>query len=323
MEKLQSNPFSSYRHNFIDITAIYGVDIETGTVADHPLFPNPKSYLREDIVESLVDDLSHGRIKATDVVPIDVLLTDAGELIVVDGKHRLTAFAVCAKRFPDDATAFRKIKINRVHVPEASVRFESVRRNLVDGRSNLTDAEESAFVYDMLQRGFSKEDIVQKLGVSFKRLANRIDAVVTFGVPGLTDAVLSGEIDSYSASRIAKTVDVSEQSQAIEDVKELTEQTGSATAARKATNLHKARRPVLSRSEIEEKFKDYGAVLGVEDQDPFLLGMITALGLVFKFDIDDTEGMKELYDELILAEQEKLAKVSRKPSPKKRSGGDS
>lgn len=274
---------SNFRNNWINIDEIYGVNVLTGEVNDHPDFPNPKSSIRENIIDDLM-----ACDNADDVPPIEIWVNpDGGTIICIDGKHRLTSFARKCSANPE-SDKFNRIKCCRFNGTKEDAIFRAIKVNLNAARSNLNEAEEMAAINMLLDRGYDAHAIAKRLGRTSPYFVNNIIAIGNSS-PVLANAVNDGHIEIQTAAHIAKKVGLPEQAEMVEKVKEVKKSGKSESEARVELGLRQGKRSILKLSEIENLIgdnysPDYQFMVKNQTVDPYTHGFISALTAVLKLD---------------------------------------
>lgn len=232
MSSKSTNPLAGIRPGFITLESIYGVDIEAGTFVPHPDFPNPKQWVREDVMSSLGDART-----PDDVPPIDVFLHKDGSVVVLDGGHRvLNALRRCGGLHTN---MWEKIKVNRFIGSVTEAQIKAALSNLEFSRGHLTEAEEVGIVERLMKFGMNQDEIIAKAGRGNKRWINKISKIIE-ATPDVLEAVKRGEISIETGAKIADRIDAPDQSDAVLQAAALEGEKGG-TAARREMGLRKAR----------------------------------------------------------------------------------
>lgn len=273
---------SGIRPGFIPLSEIYGVDLKKGTVEQHPDFPNPKTWIRDEVMESLA-----AATCPDDVPPIDVFLHRDGSVVVLDGGHRL--LNAVRRSAGGEETVWSKIKVNRFlgDVTEAQIR--SALSNLEFSRGVLTEAEEVGVVERLMKLGLNRDEIIAKVGRGNKRWINKMIKIIE-ATPDVLEAVKRGELSIETGSKIADHVDVAGQSAAVEQATRREKEVGG-VQARRESGLRKTRVKVASVkgmfkrlwSIFEEVEHDYGT----SNLDPETEGQWNILMYYFGFEKTD------------------------------------
>jgi len=199
--------------SIIPITEIHGVDVEAGTVASHPMLPNPKLELRREVIENLKTDLKNGTVYPVNIAPIELWQVADDELAVVDGLHRLTAFVELANEEPKKED-WQNIRYVMRQENADSARFAQVRAALEESRTHLTPHEEFELATNLLKQ-YTEDQIAKMLGSTGKRFINRCKHILSAG-PALKDAVVNEGVSPKVAEKIAKNIPPKDQPKAIE-----------------------------------------------------------------------------------------------------------
>lgn len=317
MSSRNAHPLAGVRPGYINLSEIYGVDLEKGTFTPHSDFPNPKTWIRDEVLASLAEAKT-----PDDIPPIDVYLHKDGSVVILDGGHRvLNAIRKCAGK---DAGAWAKIKVNRFigDVTEAQIR--SALSNLEFSRGHLTEGEEVGVVERLMKLGLNQDEIVAKAGRGNKRWINKIQKIIE-ATPDVLEAVKRGEISIETGSKIADHVDVSEQSEAVEKAKNLEKEKGG-VQARKELGVRKGRIKVATVKAMYKRlwsvFEEVETDYGTSKLDPTTEGVWETLMFYFGFEKTDhdtiIETLRPMYDEYV----EKENNPRPRGRPKKNSNDD-
>lgn len=237
------HPLESLRPGFIDLAAIFGVDIAEGEFEAHPDFPNPKTEMRQEILESLACAMS------PDVVdPILVFMHKDGKIVVLDGNHRLqNAIEKCNG---DPMSQWAKIKVNRFLGTVEDAQVKAQVANLEFGRANLTEGEQAGVVAQLFKIGLSREQIIEKAGFGNTRWVKKIEDII-LATPELIEAVKAGNVSAETGAKIARKVGVEDQSAALKTAEALEKKKGP-TKARQDMGLRKTNVRILKHKNILE-----------------------------------------------------------------------
>jgi hypothetical protein len=316
----QKNPLDHIRPSFIPLSEIHGVDIENNEYTPHPDFPNPKFELRADVLESLSTAKS-----PSEIPPIEVFLHTDGQIVCLDGAHRI--INQIRKCGGDPGAAWNKIRVTR-YIPDSSsknavldAQIRSNTHNLEFLRGDLTEGEEVGVVQRLMDLGLDKKEIVERTGKGSTRWINKIELIIN-ATPAVLEAVKKGEISLETGSKIAKFVPVAQQSDKVEQAAEL-EQTKGGVQARVDLGVRKDRIKVASTKDMfkrlwsifEEVEADYGITTktGASKLDPMTEGEWNILMFYFGYEKDD-------HDEVIAKlrpEFDEYMERENNPKPKK------
>lgn len=310
IDKLLSNVKNAY----VPIKALYGVDESTATITPHPDVFQPKTTIRREVIDSV-------KLAATcdAVPPIEIRLMEDGSLAVIDGYHRVTAFLEYNLENPKD-DRFRRIRVIRNYSSLEDAEFAAVRENLDNGRSNLTPAEELTAFERFLQKGWTPDEINEKLGGGQKRYVKALDEIVNAN-PAIAEAVKQGHVSIETASKVARKTPVGQQAAVIAQAARI-EKTKGGVAARQETGLRSSKPSIMRLNEIYNWtatwFPMYHEQVRTEgmDVDENLEGKFEAITAILK--IDNMTPTKQLaYVNGIVTEiEERLAKKNA-PKPVK------
>jgi hypothetical protein len=315
MSKRDAHALAGVRPGFISLTDIYGVDLKKGTFSPHPDFPNPKTWTREEVMESLAEAKT-----PDDVPPIDVYLHKDGSTVVLDGGHRvLNAIRRCAG---SEKAAFAKIKVNRFLGTVIEAQIRAAVFNLEFSRGNLSEGEEVGIVERLMKLGLSEEEVLAKAGRGNKRWMNKLIKII-HATPDVLAAVKAGEISIETGSKIADHVAPAEQSEAVEQAAELEKQEGG-VEARKKMGLRNKQIKVAS---VKAMWKRFFSVFeecrdnyGTSKMDPETEGQWNVLCFYFGWEHWNHEAIIEhaqpLYDAYLEAENNPRG-AGRPPKKKK------
>lgn len=286
-------------HEILNVQKLYGVDVKNETITAHPLFPNPKQTLRPDIVASLVlsDD--------SELWPaIDVYETEEGEMVILDGYHRVTA---AIRRYNEENDIrLLNIPVNRVDAgSDDNAVLYAARANLAAGRDNLTEIEEVCLVERLLSEGFDVDVILENVGLGNIRWIRKIKRVIE-ATPEVLEAVKRGEISLETADKIVKQVDEDEQEEAVEEAVKETKEVGE-VKARQRLGLRKAKEPMLRRGQVMNLLFEIWPEVKEQNENPnvkedkFVIGQWQTFSEILCMDDwswpDITSYMEEKYDE--------------------------
>jgi hypothetical protein len=180
----------------VSVYDIFGVDKGTVNVTDHPRYINPRTCVREEIVDAVAE-------QTTIDDPI-LIYKDAGEdkFILLDGRNRLTGRLAYLKQNPDDAEA-EFIPAVVFKGDYTSARAVQITRNLPDRKSSLTDQEVTLAVKRMKDdEGLSPEEIRGVFGWFGKSGTRNYNKYVA--ISELDDVVLEKFVDGKISTAVAK-----------------------------------------------------------------------------------------------------------------------
>lgn len=315
MSSRSANPLAGVRPGFINLSDIYGVDLKKGTFTPHPDFPNPKTWIRDEVLSSLAEAKT-----PDDVPPIDVYLHKDGSVVVLDGGHRvLHAIRRAAGK---EEGAWGKIKVSRFQGDVTEAQIRAALSNLEFSRGHLTEAEEVGVVERLMKLGMDQDEIVAKAGRGNKRWINKIIKIIE-ATPDVLEAVKRGEISIETGSKIADHVDVTDQAEVVEKAKELEKSKGG-VETRKDLGVRKERIKVATvKSMWKRLWSIYDEVrndYGTSKLDPETEGQWNVLMFYFGFEKtpheDIVEKLDPLYDEYI--EQQNNPRGRGRPKGKKK-----
>lgn len=293
-------------NNLIPLSSIAGVDIGSFTYSDPDDFTNPKSFIRQDIVDSIVYALTNGTLIVENMQPVDVvpaeiadLKTDTTLYVLGDGVHRVLALLQYYKdTSPDELDTWGMVKANKLTMNADSVRIHKLYMGLEDLSGKLSDAEIYNYLKDeLLVKRMTKEALVDKL----KGHARLIDMVkaISGGSKVLEEAVKGGDLTLKEAVKIAESTTVSSQAAAVVDKVENKKKKAESPAPKRRSS-GEAKVTMLSRDSVLSllfagPWEEY---IEGKQANEYELGRVEAFMEVLKLDaLTASESMLFLRDE--------------------------
>lgn len=316
--------FKNYRQNFIELSTIYGVDLEKGTYTPHPDFANYKETIREEVMESLAMVADPSNIPA-----IELYLDDEGLIHVVDGQHRIEN--AVRNYMNREKEVWGRIKYERFSGTREDAQFKAFTSALSDSRSQLTDAEEFKGVSRWIHLGYDATYISTKLGRTSNKWVNKINDIIALGVPAIEKAVRDGQLDVNTAVQISRKIEPAKQKEileaAIEESKEAGGNISGATNTkqskiRSALGLAQRTRKVRPFNEIKEHVlsiwdKNTAAMWDSGELNESIIGEFTGIAFCLGVDNLTQADLIEYFDDWFWKEEEKEQAVIKKQTETK------
>lgn len=257
----KDHALSALRPGLVNLSDIYGVDVEKGTFQCHPDFPQEKTYVRPEVMDSLASAPDPASIP-----PIALYLHKDGKVVVLKGRHRImNALKKCAG---DPNSPWAKIKADRYNGSVQEAQIWALTADLSVGTGLLNEAEEVGVIERLTKLGLDRDELITKVGRGNTRWVNKILKILD-ATPDVLAAVKSGEISIETGSKIADHVDVEDQAEVVENIKKK----GDGVEARKEAGLRKERIKLASVSvmwtklwEIYEEVQEYWGTGKLDDE---------------------------------------------------------
>lgn len=302
--------FKNYRTQTINLSEIFGVDLDKGVFTPDPRFTNFKHSLREDVLDSLASVQTVAQLE-----PILIYQSNDGKIHVLDGFHRLTTVL---NKYREDAELWCKIPYRLFRGTEEDARFEAFKANLDDARSSLTPNEEFTAIKKWLDAGYEPEEIMAKIGRNAQnvRWVNKVKDIMGGGVPALQEAVQSDQIDVTTAAKIARKIEPAKQKEVVERAVQAKEEGLTERDVRKSIGVARAHKVLSADMILTYLFEfydvDFAGALENDEVDEVIYGQFVAIKRILQMDNLSDEEACEVFDDLLLKREEKAKKVSRR-----------
>jgi hypothetical protein len=315
MSDRQANPLAGVRPGFISLSAIFGVNVKDGTFQAHPDFPNPKTWVRDEVLASLAEAKT-----PDDVPPIDVFLHSDGNVVILDGGHRV--LNALRRNGGKEDGPWSKIKVSRFFGDVLEAQIRSALSNLEFSRGHLTEGEEVGIVERLRKLGMSPDEILAKAGRGNKRWVSKIMKIIE-ATPDVLAAVKRGELSIETGSKIADHVPATEQAEVVAEAAEMEKKQGG-VQTRKDLGVRKERIKVASVKAMQKRvwviFEEVRDSYGSSKLDPETEGQWNILMFYFGFEKtpheDIIEKLQPMFDEYV--EQENNPRPVGRPKTSKK-----
>lgn len=231
------------KSNLIPLTQIEGVDLDNLTFDRPKDLPNYKAKLRPEVLESLKTASS-----PEEIPPIPVYAVGKNKYKLIDGEHRLQNALFKLKATTDKQWEKINVFVDPSVKTEVDGCLVGFRSALQENFSALDDQETYRGVADLLEKlGGNTETLVEKIGVTNKRVVNMVNRIKSYGGDYLKKAIAEGNISLDTASKIVKVAeDTNQQTTLAVAAQSMAEEGATTTEINRSLGLRKDRAKLLS-----------------------------------------------------------------------------